>query len=549
MGRITRYDVSMNGKIIYSGTDLSCGARRLTPDTEYTFVVTALTNEGKFESKVTKKRTAKDEFDPNRPPLYQPPKKEEDNKSASQKKRKSVGDARSARLNSAKGSHLSCTPERPISASSAHSSHPPGMDTPRVDPKEKEEKSPPASSTQKARTPVKMLDTKKENIRPRTHRESSSTSTRTSPSASGLRDPHHHSNTAKHSTRLDKPSGLSKPAFPVTVSYVSIQGGDDQNLELDAIGPDFPKKTFIRSPTYYDSNMSGLRVERSRTTLSQNKKSRSPSKLKLNKLDSSFVGNGTLEFPRHPSMDFGQSNGVKSPWLPKPTVPSQDYLDGSRGVSATSDVPSVTLSVTRSMPSPRTSMDFAVVPGEDLEALDFPQHQQHRGKWRDEDQSALWLARTRTPVDSYFIEQQQVFIHRAATFTNSHRPGLRKTQQLLTTPVQVLNSASLQLPENKITQQRLQNKFIPMQLRTQPNNLTVSQIQRMNTTLSEPSNRGMTGRRLEALARSQTQVSMKGSNHTLNRSAPHAGSHSVLNTGDLDVLGVGPNGLLNGAAK
>ena len=43
------------------GTDLKCGARHLTPDTEYVFVVTALTNEGKFESKVTKKKTAKDE--------------------------------------------------------------------------------------------------------------------------------------------------------------------------------------------------------------------------------------------------------------------------------------------------------------------------------------------------------------------------------------------------------------------------------------------------------------------------------------------------------
>ena len=44
-----------------TGTDLSVGARRLTPDTEYTFIVTALTNEGKFESKATKKRTSKDE--------------------------------------------------------------------------------------------------------------------------------------------------------------------------------------------------------------------------------------------------------------------------------------------------------------------------------------------------------------------------------------------------------------------------------------------------------------------------------------------------------
>lgn len=39
LGRITRYDVLMNGKIIYSGTELSHTVRRLTPDTEYSFVV------------------------------------------------------------------------------------------------------------------------------------------------------------------------------------------------------------------------------------------------------------------------------------------------------------------------------------------------------------------------------------------------------------------------------------------------------------------------------------------------------------------------------
>nr|KAG5701745.1 hypothetical protein BaRGS_004347 [Batillaria attramentaria] len=96
LGRITRYDLSMNGKNIYSGTDLAFSALRLTPDTEYTFVVTALTNEGKFESKPTKKRTSKDEYDANRPPLYQPPppkkETEEEGKAASTKKRKSVSE-------------------------------------------------------------------------------------------------------------------------------------------------------------------------------------------------------------------------------------------------------------------------------------------------------------------------------------------------------------------------------------------------------------------------------------------------------------------------
>ena len=39
LGRITRYDLSMNSKTVYSGMELSFAALRLTPDTEYTFVV------------------------------------------------------------------------------------------------------------------------------------------------------------------------------------------------------------------------------------------------------------------------------------------------------------------------------------------------------------------------------------------------------------------------------------------------------------------------------------------------------------------------------
>lgn len=39
LGRLNRYDVIMNDKIIYSGNDLNIPVRRLTPDTEYSFVV------------------------------------------------------------------------------------------------------------------------------------------------------------------------------------------------------------------------------------------------------------------------------------------------------------------------------------------------------------------------------------------------------------------------------------------------------------------------------------------------------------------------------
>ena len=39
MGRINRYDLSMDGNCIYSGTDLHFCVCRLKPDTEYTFLV------------------------------------------------------------------------------------------------------------------------------------------------------------------------------------------------------------------------------------------------------------------------------------------------------------------------------------------------------------------------------------------------------------------------------------------------------------------------------------------------------------------------------
>ena len=38
-GKLTRYDLAMNGDVIYSGTDLHYTVLRLRPDTEYTFIV------------------------------------------------------------------------------------------------------------------------------------------------------------------------------------------------------------------------------------------------------------------------------------------------------------------------------------------------------------------------------------------------------------------------------------------------------------------------------------------------------------------------------
>ena len=39
LGRITRYDLAVDGEIVYSGTDLQYTIRRLKPDTDYTLTV------------------------------------------------------------------------------------------------------------------------------------------------------------------------------------------------------------------------------------------------------------------------------------------------------------------------------------------------------------------------------------------------------------------------------------------------------------------------------------------------------------------------------
>ncbi|XP_068104874.1 uncharacterized protein [Hyperolius riggenbachi] len=62
IGRFFNYELSMNGKSVYLGTERSYTARRLTPNTEYTCVVCAITSEGRYDSRPVTKRTAKDEY-------------------------------------------------------------------------------------------------------------------------------------------------------------------------------------------------------------------------------------------------------------------------------------------------------------------------------------------------------------------------------------------------------------------------------------------------------------------------------------------------------
>ncbi|XP_078687513.1 uncharacterized protein LOC144919797 isoform X2 [Branchiostoma floridae x Branchiostoma belcheri] len=62
LGRLTKFELHVNGKIVYSGTDRSFKVTRLKPDTDYSVTVVAVTNQGKCESEAAKVRTAKDEY-------------------------------------------------------------------------------------------------------------------------------------------------------------------------------------------------------------------------------------------------------------------------------------------------------------------------------------------------------------------------------------------------------------------------------------------------------------------------------------------------------
>ncbi|KAE8582171.1 hypothetical protein XENTR_v10019981 [Xenopus tropicalis] len=62
LGRFFNYELCLNGKAVYLGTERSYTARRLVPNMEYTCTVCAITSEGRFESRPITKRTAKDEY-------------------------------------------------------------------------------------------------------------------------------------------------------------------------------------------------------------------------------------------------------------------------------------------------------------------------------------------------------------------------------------------------------------------------------------------------------------------------------------------------------
>ncbi|XP_046547775.1 uncharacterized protein LOC124257686 [Haliotis rubra] len=533
LGRITRYDVIMNGKTVYSGTDLCYNARRLTPDTEYTFVVVALTNEGKFESKATKKRTSKDEYDTNRPPLYQPPKRESVTEEMIpkviplQKKRKSLTEGKPVRVPSAKNRSKTPTnteniPPRPSSAGSL---------SPRRGSQVLSDSSSQAEDSQI--TPVQRAvpvpkpvpaEPKKE-ARPSSLRKDR-TSRISSTSSTTARDSSH------RAIKVDKSPTVPKTMFPVAISYVSIHGGDDFDMTFDP----------SRSPEFYIKKRGGpaegssLKLERSRTSYIGPKH---PSKHKglLTDLD---LSEEPLDVTNSGSKALGVDRGGKSS-LPKPSVPSQQYLEGGRSVTFCGE----NNRGSKSIQSPRGGYDAS------REVIDMDQLDQEfqKSKRPASHHSAYSSAGSVLPssgytVAPYFIESHHEFLQRTNTFISSHRPGLKKTLDRLPNkmsfPINVAMATgpvtfSPEIPENKVAKSH--NKFVPMQLRTQPGNLPPAQLQRVSTALAEPRViGGFPARRLESLPRSHTQVAAetKGPHSSVKRGK----NHGTGGASDVDAAGV-----------
>ncbi|KAK3601002.1 hypothetical protein CHS0354_008111 [Potamilus streckersoni] len=604
LGRFNRFDILMNGKIIYSGTDLNFTVRRLTPDTEYTFVVIALTTEGKFESKPAKKRTSKDEYDSSRPPLYQPPRKNsiEDGPKAPVITVKKKRNSSAKHLGSSKNRNrtTSESPDtRPVSAISSKSSH----DTASEKEHEAQEEPPPKPEISIQQLPVtSKAELKKESSRPLSKSKSAK---------------------EKLHRRPEQIQNASK-MFPLSVSYVSIQGRDENGTEEstgDVRTPELEinhlKRTLSRTNTGIESSSGatgyGLKLERSKTGLVGTKERKQ--KLSSAKLDQTgtekfslvnseggkaggIVTDKTSPLHSHASekepskvesskmADFGKSTNISDSdkskhysersktiipsdrgryvprenkfsrelALPKPSPPSQQYLEGNVTVP---DLPWMT----HILPGSRRDISSSI-DSPDVEWLTTV-------KRASSDVMSSTQPNHLTPthpsdVSSYFIENMsQPFAQRVQTYSNSHRktklpaihesydcgsrPSVRKSieklpkssanhkQPLQTIQVgQTVNFDTTTLGDKSATA-KMSNKFIPMQLRTQPSNLGIGQLQRMNTTILQdmPVENSVQFRRLEALTRSQTQVDIRQtSQHTVpsNDSMLGAGhiEHSIM---------------------
>ncbi|CAG5115518.1 unnamed protein product, partial [Candidula unifasciata] len=215
----------------------------------------------------------------------------------------------------------------------------------------------------KRKSALKDVSTRKENLNPRSAKELVHSSPNKPVRRSATDSIERSSSNLNQKCYASHTSQLLKHSPVVTLSYISIHGGDDQNLELNTIASDDPiTKSLIQSSRMHNNvNNHSLKVERSRTTFVPSK-----SKLvrndKLERLDlyetvqkDAFHSNLDNRPQTIPDLRLQHSPGDKSVRLPKPKAPDPSYLESSRVSSIPSKLP-----LTHSLPNTKISMDKGI---------------------------------------------------------------------------------------------------------------------------------------------------------------------------------------------
>ncbi|XP_071156061.1 uncharacterized protein [Mytilus edulis] len=534
LGKINRYDLSMNNKVLYSGTDHAFTARRLTPDTEYNVVVTCLTNEGKFESKPTKKRTAKDEYDSDRPPLYQPPSERKDSLSADKpqpilgKKKTSLLDKK--RVSSAKHpsyKERSRTPgdasigNRPTSAKSETSSA-------------LQEKQSSEQHENPLRDQIRVITPKKSDSRPNSRKLNGMYSP-------AFRDQKHYQQ-KQNGPKTDKSSMMK---FTVPLSRVSMQDDPDKTSEV-------VHESIKRGLSFVEqSNSNSIKVERSRTFVNSGRYRTRGQKIEA------MLGNSTKinpdliptavsveKFSVHqipPNANVGSTKDSYKPILND--LPPTKHKHHNNGDVRTCDkhpekVQSSNERLRNSMERHHSTLDNVRTSTDRVHSSSTRTQDKMRNsqemkplpKPKPPSQQYLKESVSNNPLGSRSLPSPRTSKEYAREFDHhdpewlTRRPLNKKSMERLgsksttSSSIPLVPNATfgLDLPDNKTPQAEWNSKFIPMQLRTQPANLGMNQLQRMNTIIAD--HRGgypidqknrVQFKRVEALARSHTTLDMK----------------------------------------
>ncbi|XP_071156060.1 uncharacterized protein [Mytilus edulis] len=542
LGKINRYDLSMNNKVLYSGTDHAFTARRLTPDTEYNVVVTCLTNEGKFESKPTKKRTAKDEYDSDRPPLYQPPSERKDSLSADKpqpilgKKKTSLLDKK--RVSSAKHpsyKERSRTPgdasigNRPTSAKSETSSalqekqsseqHENYQRPLRVTFADDHEVLP-------LRDQIRVITPKKSDSRPNSRKLNGMYSP-------AFRDQKHYQQ-KQNGPKTDKSSMMK---FTVPLSRVSMQDDPDKTSEV-------VHESIKRGLSFVEqSNSNSIKVERSRTFVNSGRYRTRGQKIEA------MLGNSTKinpdliptavsveKFSVHqipPNANVGSTKDSYKPILND--LPPTKHKHHNNGDVRTCDkhpekVQSSNERLRNSMERHHSTLDNVRTSTDRVHSSSTRTQDKMRNsqemkplpKPKPPSQQYLKESVSNNPLGSRSLPSPRTSKEYAREFDHhdpewlTRRPLNKKSMERLgsksttSSSIPLVPNATfgLDLPDNKTPQAEWNSKFIPMQLRTQPANLGMNQLQRMNTIIADHRG-GVQFKRVEALARSHTTLDMK----------------------------------------